>query len=155
VWSHVPHGLRQHHGHSGKRGSARHSQHNVCINRCACAPNVISHVAVPLPRHCARTCKLHKHSLGKQGCSQLSAELVQCHRRKHACCRWVGTVLDTVEAGIMAASMLFAVGCFSRVLTTQGHDVELVMRGISSERGLAKLFSRLKGTQKGVRSACA
>ena len=60
-------------------------------------------------------------------------------------------MLDSVEAGIMAASMLFAVGCFSRVLTTRGHDVELVMRGISSERGLAKLFSRLKGVQKGVR----
>jgi hypothetical protein len=62
-------------------------------------------------------------------------------------------VLDAVEAGIMALSMLFAVGCFSRVLTTQGRDVELV-KGISCERGLAKLFA-LKGVQKGVREPAA
>ena len=60
-------------------------------------------------------------------------------------------MLDSVEGGIMAACMLFAVGCFSRVLTTQGHDVQLVMKGISSERGLSKLFARLTGVQKGVR----
>lgn len=51
----------------------------------------------------------------------------------------------------MAACMLFAIGCFSRVLTTQGRDVEYVLKGISSKRGLTKLFARLGGVQKGVR----
>jgi choline-glycine betaine transporter len=85
------------------------------------------------------------------GCARSQGLLYTIHPHLGAR-RWVSTALDIVEAGIMAACMLFAVGCFSRVLTTRGHDVQLVMKGISSERGLAKLFSRLAGVQKGVRS---
>lgn len=51
----------------------------------------------------------------------------------------------------MAACMLFTVGCFSRVTTTNGRDIFYLMRGVSSKQGLTTLFSRLANVQKGVR----
>lgn len=64
--------------------------------------------------------------------------------------KWVAPLLDVGELAIQATCMLSALGCFSRVITSEGRDVALVMSGISSKRGLTVLFNRLRSVQTGV-----
>lgn len=68
-----------------------------------------------------------------------------------AACRWVTGVLDMVEGTVQAALVLYAVGCFSRIVSTEGNDLHLLMDGISSRRGVTSLFARLAKVQQMVR----
>lgn len=67
--------------------------------------------------------------------------------------RWVRSATLCAEAGVVAGIMIYSANCFGGIIASKGHDVHLLMQGIASDRGLLKLFGRLKKVQTAVRPA--
>eukprot|EP00892_Ulva_mutabilis_P012745 jgi/Ulvmu1/9843/UM056_0085.1 len=61
---------------------------------------------------------------------------------------WVASMSACAEAGVVAGIMLYSANCFGSIIASRGRDVQLLMQGIASDRGLLKLFGRLEKVQK-------